>query len=145
MRFVSATSGFATWANATNPEVSGYSGFEGGVARQLSGTNVMPDFCGTGAAFPGTGGTTVRVLQEGQVICRPEYWSSHSRCCPQCEQLNLNWLIRPSWMAAWSIVSNGAIVQLLLPFHGIDTLKIVIAALDIRLICGKMPHRRDLI
>jgi hypothetical protein len=66
----------------------------GGGVRQLSGTKVMPDFCTAGAAFPGTGGTTVRPLQVGHGICRPEYCSSHSRCCPQWEQLNLNWLIK---------------------------------------------------
>src|SRR5208283_1958817 len=52
---------------------------------QLSGTKVMPDFCGDGAAFPGTAGTTVRAWQAGQGICRPENCSSHSRRCRQCE------------------------------------------------------------
>jgi hypothetical protein len=40
---------------------------------QLSGTKVMPDFCGVGAAVPGAAGTTVRAWQAGQGICRPAY------------------------------------------------------------------------
>ena len=83
----------AAWVDGCG-QVSRYLAPDGGGVFQLSGTKVMPDFCGTGAVFPGTGGTTVRPLQDGHGICRPEYCSSHSRCCPQCEQLNLNWLIK---------------------------------------------------
>jgi hypothetical protein len=73
-----------------------YSALVGGGFRQVSGTNVMPDFCRTGAVFACTGGTVVSFLHVGQGICRPECASSHSKCWPQCEQLNLSWLIRMS-------------------------------------------------
>jgi hypothetical protein len=72
----------------------------------------MPDFCGDGAAFPGTAGTTVRAWHEGQGISRPEYCSSHSMRCPQWEQLNLNFVIGFSSLAGRIIRGNGEIVQL---------------------------------
>ena len=53
----------------------------------------MPDFRGDGADFSGSAGTSVRAWQTGQGICRPAYCGSHSRRCPQWEQLNLSWLI----------------------------------------------------
>jgi hypothetical protein len=65
-------------------------------ACQLSGTKVMPDLGGEDAFFCGRDGTTVMVWHLGQEICRPEYCSSHCKCCPQWEQLNFNSLIKVS-------------------------------------------------
>ena len=79
--------------------------------RQPSGTKVMPDCCGDGAAIPGTAGTTVRAWQAGQGICRPAYWGSHSRRCPQWEQLNLRWLIRLSSLPGRIIAHEGCFIN----------------------------------
>jgi hypothetical protein len=83
--------------------------------RQLSGTKVMPDFGRAGAGFPATGGTRVRPWHAGHGIWVPECCSSHPMRCPQCEQLNLIWLIKFSLLTRGIIGGNVGIVQLLFP------------------------------
>jgi len=94
--------------------------FPGSGFCQLSGTQVMPDFCGGVAAFPGAAGTSVRTWQAGQGICRPAYCDSHSKGCPQCEQLNLSWLIKLPSLAGRKIGERGEIVQLRFPWPGVS-------------------------
>jgi len=103
------------------PDFCGDGGdFPGAGFCQLSGTLVMPDFRGDGTDSSGTAGTTVRAWQAGQGICRPAYCGSHSRRCPQWEQLNLSWLIRLSSLLGRIIGGNVEIVQLLLPWQSVS-------------------------